>query len=234
MWANSGSGQTINFSWRSRLAPGETYPYSITYPPGNVGPGRADNGLFSDVLTISGMELTPGSDQTDPYVLQMSYSPNAYTGTLHLTDPYNANSPVVVNSPYNPITGYPESQLVTDQEIALWWLDPNGFGNGHPGWSPSVNGNHGIGLSAINNYHDSYNSLTAGSFASFQAQYGVTTGNLGNFLGSSGVDTADHVVWAVLNHNSSFAVAPEPSSIVMAGMTLAFGSLLAWRRRKQK
>jgi hypothetical protein len=34
-------------------------------------------------------------------------------------------------------------------------------------------------------------------------------------LGDWGVNTANDTVWAVLNHNSDFAVVPEPSTLVL-------------------
>jgi hypothetical protein len=72
----------------------------------------------------------------------------------------------------------------------------------------------------------------AGSWQAFVDTYGVTDANLGNFLGSWGVDVSDDEVWAVLNHNSEFAVVPEPASIglVAVGLLGALGS----RRRKGK
>jgi|GEM_PF-3196080 len=48
-------------------------------------------------------------------------------------------------------------------------------------------------------------------------------------LGKFGVDTVDHTVWAVLNHNSEFAVIPEPASLGLLGLG-ALG-LLSRRRR---
>ena len=49
-------------------------------------------------------------------------------------------------------------------------------------------------------------------------------------LGDYGVDTTDHVVWAVLDHNSEFGVVPEPSSFVL--FCIGAMSLLAysWHR----
>jgi hypothetical protein len=48
-------------------------------------------------------------------------------------------------------------------------------------------------------------------------------------LGDWGVNTANHTVWAVVNHNSQFAVVPEPSTLVL--LTAAALGLLSWRRR---
>jgi len=50
-------------------------------------------------------------------------------------------------------------------------------------------------------------------------------------LGAWGVDTANHMVWAVIDHNSDFAVIPEPTSLGLLGLG-ALG-LLA-RRGKRK
>ena len=49
-------------------------------------------------------------------------------------------------------------------------------------------------------------------------------------LGDYGVDTADNLVWAVVNHNSQFAAVPEPSTFVLLGMAAV--SLLIYTRRR--
>lgn len=48
-------------------------------------------------------------------------------------------------------------------------------------------------------------------------------------LGYYGVDTANNKVWAVVNHNSEFAAAPEPGSAALLGLG---GVLLGMRRRR--
>ena len=35
-------------------------------------------------------------------------------------------------------------------------------------------------------------------------------------LGDYGVNTANHTVWAVVNHNSEFAVVPEPGALLFS------------------
>jgi hypothetical protein len=51
-----------------------------------------------------------------------------------------------------------------------------------------------------------------------------------NIVGRWGVDLARHAVWAVLDHNSEFAVVPEPAAITVM---LAGGSMMLLRRRRQ-
>jgi T5SS/PEP-CTERM-associated repeat protein len=53
-------------------------------------------------------------------------------------------------------------------------------------------------------------------------------------LGQFGVDTNANVVWAVINHNSQFAVVPEPSTWVMGTLTALGLSAAAMRRRLVK
>jgi len=61
-----------------------------------------------------------------------------------------------------------------------------------------------------------------GSFSAFQTTYGT---NLSAYVGAYGVDTTAGSTWAVLNHNSDFAVVaviPEPSTWALLAGILAF------------
>jgi formylglycine-generating enzyme required for sulfatase activity len=51
-------------------------------------------------------------------------------------------------------------------------------------------------------------------------------------LGNYGVDTANQVVWAVVNHNSQFAAVPEPGTLALLAAG-AIGLLTAVRRSKR-
>ena len=107
--------------------------------------------------------------------------------------------------------------------IYLAWLNPNGLGTNVPEWQNAVNGNFGGGTTVDKNVDSSY--------AAFALANGITDANVGNFLGSWGVDLADNEVWAVLNHNSQFAVVPEPATIVLGAIGLL--GLLGARLRKK-
>jgi hypothetical protein len=70
-----------------------------------------------------------------------------------------------------------------------------------------------------------------GSFADFQSFYGT---NLFSYLGAYGRDETGRAVWAVINHNSEFAVTavPEPATWALALAGLA-GVGISLRRRKR-
>lgn len=69
------------------------------------------------------------------------------------------------------------------------------------------------------------------SSATFLASLGADP--LASKLGFYGVDPATNKVWAVLNHNSEFAVIPEPSSLALGGMAvLGFAGFQLRRRRR--
>jgi fibronectin-binding autotransporter adhesin len=128
---------------------------------------------------------------------------------------------------YNAATlGPRESMLAASGLIELAWLNscvnqPNGL------WQNATIGNFGAGLS-----EDVFQNVQS-SWDAFAAANSITDSNIGNFLGSYGVDVAHHQVWAVVNHNSQFAVVPEPSALILlliGGLALS-GSAARRRRR---
>jgi hypothetical protein len=91
-------------------------------------------------------------------------------------------------------------------------------------WLNAVDGNTGNNATAIQQGY-------LGSFASFQTTYGSS---LSSYMGAWGIDSSLDQAWAVVNHNSPFAVVslvPEPTS---AGLILLAGCVASssrWRAR---
>jgi autotransporter-associated beta strand protein len=120
--------------------------------------------------------------------------------------------------PFTLEMSYDPSLTANEASTYLAWLDPSGT----PHWENAVLGNFATGGSA--------QADVLSSWSAFVSANSITAANLGNFLGSWGVDTTANTVWAVLDHNSQFASVPEPSSLAM----MLFGALTMWLlRRKQ-
>jgi autotransporter-associated beta strand protein len=87
-------------------------------------------------------------------------------------------------------------------------------------WVNAVNGNVGSGSLA-----GAYTS----SFADFVANNGGSF-NATTMLGAYGVDVTGGSAWAVINHNSDFAVIPEPTTWALLAASLT--TLMVFRRRR--
>jgi fibronectin-binding autotransporter adhesin len=92
-----------------------------------------------------------------------------------------------------------------DGQISLDWLDPaTGL------WENAIDGDFGTNV---------------GTFHLGAWPQGDLT------LGDWGVDTTDHTVWAVIDHNSTFAVLPEPSTFVLLAACMLGLTGWVWRER---
>ena len=102
-----------------------------------------------------------------------------------------------------------------DSDAFLGWLD------GSNNWTLATNGNTGAGALA-----GAYTT----DFSTFLANNGGTFDG-GTMLGAYGNDGSGNV-WAVLDHNSSFAIAiPEPGSLILIGiMGVAALLVLRWKK----
>ncbi|MCG3179250.1 MAG: hypothetical protein BIFFINMI_01584 [Phycisphaerae bacterium] len=99
--------------------------------------------------------------------------------------------------------------------IHLNWLNPNGGGEGVAMWENAVLGNNGTNV-GVQNYQGSWDD--AGQPMD---------------LGAWGVDTVNNVIWAVLDHNSQFAAAPEPATMLLLGLG-GMGLLARGTRRRRQ
>jgi len=114
----------------------------------------------------------------------------------------------VLQMDYDPnliASGFTEQYLASNQWIYLAWLNPNGAGPAL--WENAVKGN-------------------VGGTDTF---VGLRDWQISDGLGSWGVNDTTHTAWAVVNHNSKFAVVPEPATMALVGLGML--GLLARRRR---
>jgi hypothetical protein len=131
------------------------------------------------------------------------------TGMGTVTGAHVQTDPFVLQMSYNRAAlGGDEGMLAAEGLLVVGWLNtglnqPNGL------WQNATMGNFGTGLPA-----DVFQNVQS-SWDAFAAANSITDANVGNFLGSYGVDVADHQVWAVVNHNSQFSVVREPSALIL-------------------
>jgi sugar lactone lactonase YvrE len=126
-------------------------------------------------------------------------------------DGTSQTSPFVLEMTYNPsllpLGASSEGPCASNKQIYLAWLDPN---DGK--WENAIMGNIGANL---------------GGFQLGAWPAGDMT------LGDWGVDTTNHVVWAVLDHNSDFSVVPEPSTLALLGVGAISLTACGWWRRRR-
>lgn len=85
-------------------------------------------------------------------------------------------------------------------------------------WVNAIDGNSMLGGSAVQGFEGSFVASAAAATA--------------DYLGSWGFDVNANTVWAVLDHNSQFAVIPEPGSLILLGSALLVFLTLTPRRRQ--
>lgn len=216
----TGSAEEISMAWRTRTR--SPMPSEIEPP---TKPLLALKGeLGSDILRLTGMDAPGGNHslagrhETDAFALQMTYD-----GSEAFEE-------------FSAIQG----------NIFLVWLNPGEDGvigdgvnaaSADDRWVNAVEGNFGVGSSVMLNPQAFTN--VHSSWEDFAAMNSITNDNLSDFVGAWGVDTSSTygghqgVVWAVLNHNSDFAVVPEPSTAAVIGLAAGAGLLGRGRRRRK-
>ncbi len=225
------SGQTANLAlaWRTRT----TFETNGSSPPL---PFAGQGGLISNVLSVTGMGTgsqapATGSVQTDPFALDMQYNPQAIPGLGNLSG--------------NPLATAAEPYAVNGA-IYLAWLDPIGHQGVSQQWVNAVNGNFnssgsqlGAGANGADakfgqDFQGSFNNFLSvlatddpANFPNGTTAAGLSPQQLSLILGAYGVDNplyesgnGYYDAWAVINHNSQFAVVPEPSTLLLAALGL--------------
>jgi hypothetical protein len=227
-----GTSNSVGMTWRTRLltetpandasANGNATGFVAGTPTSPPLPGGNNpHGLISDVVNLFGMgtgstatSTTPV--QTDPFAFELSFNPKTI----------NAEG-----ASGNAIASH--GNLYLASFVGTSWentIIPNFSVAG--GSTALYNGvTIQIGSQASAAMGGNFGRPLLESYATFAAADGVTAANLGNFLGVWGVDTTNDEAWAVIDHNSLFAVVPEPSAIVLAAFGL-LGCMFIVRRRK--
>jgi uncharacterized repeat protein (TIGR03803 family) len=193
---------------------------------GNLTGGATTVSMAWRTRTLQETSLHEGGSATSP-PLPSTHSP-LISDVLNLSGMSNsANEPAssdvfALQMTYDPALLRNEAAQAADGAIYLAWLNPTAGLGGVPLWQNAILGDTGNNATLAEHGF-------LGSFSAFQTHFNDT--NIADYIGAWGIDTANHDVWAVIDHNSDFAVVPEPSSLLLASIGVA-GLLIVARKRR--
>jgi hypothetical protein len=233
MGTNTIGTGTVSMTWRTR-----TLAETSTFDAVNNGPftvnGTKTSGLplISDVVDLYGMgtgstQSSTTPIQTDPFAFEVSFNPKTLnnegaTGT-QMASHGNLYLASLVGGSWENTIFADLSTFTTNSQTELATVNGQSIVVGDNALAAMNAGNGGKGFGIPVAYT---------SFATWASANGVTATNIGDYVGVWGVDTTNDEAWAVIEHNSQFAVVPEPSTIVLAGFGL-LGGIVAMRRRRR-
>ena len=181
--------------------------------------------LVGNVMRLHGMGIqsatADGRIKTNPFILSSNYTQADFDATFSLT----------------------ELEELINGCLFLGWLntsidgDPTTVGDGDR-WVHATQGNydnmpdnpnrhheHGVIGQAIIGTAEDYIAGTATSIAGLTKEAGTIR------VGDHGGDPNTNVVWAAIDHNSDFAVIPEPSTYALIGGVICLATVLLRRRK---
>jgi autotransporter-associated beta strand protein len=211
------SGSAASFSNRVVLAGGE-YQRALAAGTSLAGQFQLSSHFAGGAADTSATLLAGTTSTTATLQADFSGTSSATNDIWRVSDVLSLTGVPEID----PLTGKTDlfvlqlSAVTEDSEIFLAWRDPD-----TNAWVNATQGN-------IDN-NSLFASPYSGSFADFQAAHGT---DLSQYIGAWGTTSADGITstWAVLNHNSDFAIIPEPAA---AGLVAAGILSLAARRRRR-
>ncbi|TSA36589.1 MAG: PEP-CTERM sorting domain-containing protein [Verrucomicrobiaceae bacterium] len=219
--AISGASQAI-LRFNDGISVGNTITYSSTNATSGVARLVANNAAYTVGTTGNFTSSFAGGDADTTAKILAGTNSQGSTATLTMkfSDTSAATNDAIRTSDVFSLSGTSTNAFVL--QLSYTGLAAGSFlGWDNAGtWVNAVSGNTGNNASLAQQGY-------LGSFSAFQTTYGST---IANYIGAYGVDTTAGSAWAVLNHNSDFAVVPEPSTWLLFAGGLTF--VIVMRRRR--
>jgi hypothetical protein len=194
----------VNMSWRARLVNTGTNGLLDETHGGSGSALQSLNtttGLISNVVNLSGLQTgSPSANSTDPFVFDLTYNTALLFG--HEQGLAQTKSIFMVSPTPGPDDGksqYVNAVVLNSGNVVTSSLDPN---------------------------YGAMSSWTAYAVSKFGTAT-PTAAQLSSDMGAWGVDTGAHEVWAIVNHNSTFATAAVTPPIPLTMISVTPGAASA-------